>query len=428
MVTLTKQDCEKIDQGFSILKKNQDDTSAMKQISSVISKATNKKVTLNIVNLSDDLTTQSFIMSICPNDSSVNRIIEAIVNNDTSKLISDTWEGCKEWTIEIDRRVLTHSIDFTPRELTALIMHEIQHMLYATSTRRRIINTFKMCFVKQSIDVQKLLGSKMFSDFNSPIIKNLFNVILTVPNNARELRKELNADKFASKMGYTKELQSVIIKLLNYNENNEQMYVGWTKNNKFKETEELFAYTADTLQQLTKRNYALARRAYSDLSSTNESVQESFDRVMENILPDFESVSSSGNQHYKRVSDNINRILTDLYNSDYFLEGVFTKRLKRIDPYDLSYIDIQISSARTDEDRILINAFLHSKLDLVEYYLTLLDRNDTHYVVPHSKTELLKMRERLYNSEKALINKDTSLKPVSFMDVYKPQYPAGYEG
>ncbi len=428
MNNLSLQDCEKIDQSFEALKKNPIDTSAMKIISNVISKATGKQVTLKIVDLSANLKTQSFIMSISPDDSSVNKIVEAIVNNDTSNLISDAWEGCKIWTIQIDRRILTHNIDFTPRELTALIMHEVQHMLYATSARNRIFNTFKMCFLKQSIDIQKLLGNKMFSDFNSPILANLFNIVLTIPNNARELRKELDADKFATKMGYGNELRTVIQKLLNYNEDNNIRYVAWNKDPQFKETEELFAYTADTLQQLTKRNAALARRNYSVLSSANESVQQSLDTVMEKIFPDFESTASDNSQHYNRMYKTIEKTLTDLYNSDYFLEGVFVKRLKRIDPYDLSYIDIQISSARTDEDRILINAFLHSKLDLVEYYLTLLDRNDKHYVVPHSRTELLKMRERLYNSEKALINKDTSLKPVSFMDTYKPSYPQGYEG
>lgn len=421
MNNLSKQDCEKIDKAFTKLKSRPNDSSLAREIGNIISKATNKNVDVKIIDMSDGDKKSSFVMSITPDEFTVNKVVNAIINNDSSELISSAWEGCTNWIIEIDRRILINDvIDISPKELTALIMHETQHMLYSTNTRNRICNVFKMCFVKQSIDMQNILKNNLFSKLNTPIMNNLFTISISIPQNGKELKKELDADKFACKMGYRNELKSVINKLLEFSDTNDPRNVTVTKDPHYKETEELFSYTSDTIDQLKKRNAALARRNYSKLLSVNESTQKSLDNIMEKVLPDISAQHSISSRYYSHIYERLDKIIHDTYNSDYFLEGVFVKKLKRIDPYDLTYIDIQISSARTDEDRILISAFLHSKLDLVEYYLTLLDRNDKHYVVPHTKNELLRMRERLYQSEKTLVEKDTKLKPMSALDFFNP--------
>lgn len=421
MNTLTKQDCEKIDKAFEQLKRRPNDISLTRDIGTIISKATGKNVVVKIINMSSDSDSQSFLMSITPDESTIDKIMYCLINDDSKDLISSAWEACNNWTIEIDRRILVDAnANFLPRELTALLMHEVQHMLYSVSTRNRICNVFKMCFVKQSIEIKNVLKNGMFSKLNLPILNNLFTVAISIPANAKDLKKELDADKFAVKMGYRNELKSVIAKLLKYNKIDNNTYTDLNNDPHYDETEQMFSYTADTIKQLTKRNAALARRNYSVLSSTNESVQNSLNLVMEQILPDIVEQKNNMSRHYDYLYETLDKIRYNTYNSDYFLEGVFTKKLKRIDPYDLSYIDIQISSARTDEDRILISAFLNSKLDLVEYYISLLDSNDKRYVVPHTKEELLRMRDRLLNSEKMLVQKDTKLKPASALD-YIPQ-------
>jgi len=428
MNSLTRQDCDNIDKLFDSLKKRPTDSNIATKIGMIISKATGKNVKVTVVDLSPNNEYESFLMSIAPDESTVMRISKAIMNGDSSGLIKSAWEGCQNWTIEIDKRIITDkSCDFTPRELTALIMHETQHMLYSSTTRRRILNVFRMCYVKQSIGMQNILRHNNFADFTSPIMNNLFNVKVSIPGNGKELRKELDADKFAAKMGYRDELNHVIEKLLFYNEANDPRYVSIATDPKYRETEQMFAFTADTVRQLTKRKDALARRNYAGLSSPSIRIQESLDSVLEKHLPEVSGQNAIGSKFYETVHDTLDEIIQDTLTSDFFYEGVFDRKLKRVDPYDLSYIDIQISSAKTDEDRILINAFLHSKLDLVEYYLTLFDRDDNVDKIPHTKEELIEMRSRLKSAEKALIHKETKLKPFSVLDRYH-KLPDGYEG
>lgn len=422
---LNDVDCKNIEKSFERLKTSPSDINSLRNIGNIIGRALQKDVEVKVSrNSTNNQPNQgSFIMCVYPDDDTTTRIVNAIMNNKTDNLIATTWESCKKWTIEIDGNILTDSrLNLTPRELTALILHEIQHMIYSTSTRKRICDTLKMVFVKNSIDMKNIFKNSMFSPLFKPAWFSLLCV--NVSSNPKELKKELDADKFAKKMGYGQDLLNVIKKILEVNKK-DNSYSNAFKD-QYKQSEALISYTDDTVKQLQKRESALARRQYGQLTSPVDKIQESLDYNMERIFMDpVTNRSVHGRAFYERVYSLLDKIENDTYNSDYFLEGFGIKKLKRIDPYDLGYIDLQIDAARTNEDRILILSFLHSKLDLVEYYIALSEKGDRRYVVPHTKESLYKMRDRLLDSEKRLIAKNTNINPTSAVII---DYPKGYGG
>lgn len=423
---LSATDCKNIEKCFEKLKTTPSDTNSLRNIENVIGRSLQKDVEVKISRGSSQNQTDqkgSFIMCVYPDDDTTTRIVNAIMNNKTDDLIASTWESCKKWTIEIDANILTDSrLNFTPRELTALILHEVQHMIYSTSTRKRLCDTLKMVLVKNSIDMKNVFKNSMFSPLIKPVWFSL--LCMNLSNNPKELKKELDADKFAKKMGYGQDLLNVIKKILEVSKQ-DNSYSAVFKN-QYNESDAIISYTEDTLKQLKKRESALARKQYGQLSSPVDKIQESLDYNMERIFMDpVSNRTVHGRSFYERVYSLLDKIEYDTYNSDYFLEGFSIKKLKKIDPYDLGYIDLQIDAARTNEDRILILSFLHSKLDLVEYYITLSEKGDRRYVVPHSKESLYKMRDRLLDSEKRLIAKNTNVNPTSAIVI---NYPKGYEG
>lgn len=79
------------------------------------------------------------------------------------------------------------------------------------------------------------------------------------------------------------------------------------------------------------------------------------------------------------------------------------KKLKRI-PSDLvSYIQIETESIRDANDKMMISSYCLSKLDIVNWYLELLEVGSEKYIVPHSKQHLEMVRDQLMACHKAIM-------------------------
>ena len=102
------------------------------------------------------------------------------------------------------------------------------------------------------------------------------------------------------------------------------------------------------------------------------------------------------------------------------------KKLKKI-PADLvSYIQIETEAIRDANDKMMISSYCLSKLEMVNWYLELLEVGSKKYIVPQSKAHLEMVRDQLMACHKAIMA----------VKVAKPQerplidikYPKGYEG
>jgi hypothetical protein len=100
------------------------------------------------------------------------------------------------------------------------------------------------------------------------------------------------------------------------------------------------------------------------------------------------------------------------------------EKLKRI-PYDLvSYITIETEAIKDSNDKMMISSYCLSKLKNVEWYIQILDAGSEKYVVPHSKSELLEIRDQLRACHKQIM----AVKIVNPNERPLIKYPKGYEG
>jgi hypothetical protein len=110
----------------------------------------------------------------------------------------------------------------------------------------------------------------------------------------------------------------------------------------------------------------------------------------------------------------------------YINEGIFNgvHKLKKIDPADIDYIGLKVNDIRSNDDKIMIVSYIYNKLDIIDYYIALIDSKSPKYSIPHSKESLIQMRNTLDKYRIDAINR--KIPEVSYG--INIQYPTGYEG
>jgi len=100
------------------------------------------------------------------------------------------------------------------------------------------------------------------------------------------------------------------------------------------------------------------------------------------------------------------------------------KKLKRI-PSDLvSYIIIEGEAIKDANDKQMISSYCLGKLDLVNWYIDILDAKDDRYVVPHSRAQLERIREELQEAHKQIMA--VKIKNPQDRPIIEIKYPKGY--
>lgn len=102
------------------------------------------------------------------------------------------------------------------------------------------------------------------------------------------------------------------------------------------------------------------------------------------------------------------------------------KKLKKI-PSDLvSYIQIETEAIRDSNDKMMISSYCLHKLEVVNWYLELLEVGSRKYIVPQSRAQLELIRDQLMACHEQIMRvkiSGSSRRPI--LDI---SYPKGYEG
>ena len=105
---------------------------------------------------------------------------------------------------------------------------------------------------------------------------------------------------------------------------------------------------------------------------------------------------------------------------------MFKKRLKKI-PSDLvSYIQIETEAIRDSNDKMMISSYCLHKLEVVNWYLELLEVGSRKYIVPQSKAHLEMIRDQLMECHKQIMS--VKIKNPNDRPIIDIKYPKGYEG
>lgn len=139
----------------------------------------------------------------------------------------------------------------------------------------------------------------------------------------------------------------------------------------------------------------------------------------------YDAEMESAKQHI--IDENVDKewrtVQTDQVK--YLSEKFGVKKLKKI-PRDLvAYITIEGESIKDANDKMMIASYCLSKIEIVEWYIELLEVGSSKYIVPHNKQYLTTTRTQLLECYKKIMNTPI---PKADRPLFDIDYPKGYEG
>lgn len=406
---LNKDKFQDIENAFSTLKGNESEVSSLRKISDALGSITGRTIEVTTVR-PESKNQECTVMSVYPDESVLDSLIGAIINEDNDAVIQKIWNDTTKWHIEIDTRILQS--DMTPRELTALILHEVGHIIASNSIPNKISKIVRFSYAKTNLVHKQLLKDTFFS-------KLLYLPILNACKFDRHksvMKAELNADKYTMQAGYGKDLNTAIDKIF-----------GIANQSKSKsmedEMKELYGFSINSLISLQKRQNNIVRKNFGImLTSTPSRFAKGAIKKINDSINGSNLGSVTESAHDEFIYNRINKITNEFYVGEAFFNRI--QKMKRIDPAEIDYIAMELNSIKSNDDKMMIVSYIYSKLDIIDYYIALIDSKNPKYVVPHTRESLVQMRNKLDMYRQMAINK--KLPEISYG--INIQWPEGYEG
>ena len=174
-----------VEDSFVRLKANESDISALRKLSDALTAIVGKNIQVKTISPTSK-NQECNVMSVYPDENIMDEIISAIVSNESDMKIGTIWNSSPFWNIEIDTRILTKDVDLDEKELTALILHEIGHIIISNSVPMKIAKVIKLEYAKSGVVSKNLLKDNFFSKLLCFPILNACNF----SNNKKSLKIE----------------------------------------------------------------------------------------------------------------------------------------------------------------------------------------------------------------------------------------------
>lgn len=426
-IVLDKEKSEAIDEAFASLKENRHNTAAVAKIRRNL-KAIFQDKDIDVVIV--DNKGPMFIMSVFPEENTINDIIQAIVEERGDEAIRKAWNSTNKWTVEIDSKVFTDDdLAATPKEMTALLLHEMGHIVYSNSVPQRLSRVMRLEYARCNVGIKTALKDKLLGTvLKLPILNACTYDNYKTKDN---IKKELQADVFVVKSGYGEELNTVLEKLIARSKDSKSEEVNQTPQNVYGDLHDMTMFAIHTVEDLQKRKQNVVKENFKKLmlNSPSKFIHKVIDSISTAIIKGGEGavtesvVAARVEKIFKDAEDSV--INSYIEKSPYVTESMRQKTLKRIDPAMIAYVQIEKNNIRNNDDKMMLVSYIYSKLDLIDYYISIIDNNITKYIVPHSKQSLLDMKQQLLRIKDEIIAYEI---PEVKYGVYLGDYPAGYDG
>lgn len=121
--------------------------------------------------------------------------------------------------------------------------------------------------------------------------------------------------------------------------------------------------------------------------------------------------------------------MSNMLNNDKpYKEGFLSRRPKKLKPIPrdvIAYITVEMNAIKDSNDQAMLAGYTCSKLELVDFYITVIDTQDNRYIVPHTRDYLVRMQTELND----LLTKILKIKPINRNDrVWKVNLPEEWRG
>lgn len=396
----------------------------------------------------------SFFMCITPVDTEIVEFSKLLGEPNCSLHDAiEKWNRIDKWVLEIEEEILNpQTINFTPLELTAMLLHEIGHVIYSNSVPEKIYNGFQASRLRmmKTKDFRKI---KLFANFLAVPV----NLACAVTSNIikRGTKLEFEADAYVLQYGnkYGEALASALDKIINtfgttkiqdstHSNKSLAQEMDWAmvsikeaiaRSGKIKNE---LAYRAARAERKTMK--ALCIRimnafgiAFKDSYSNApvDMAMESFDMVFEGgtVLPSTYSLEYIVGSPFGKALEASRSIevSNDMLAIEAFVKSKHGKKdFKSLLPtqYDIDNIMIEIDRIKTHQDRIFVLDLIYNKLEDLAVLQEAMD-NDPNLKRKYG-TQVDNMVKQLNALREVVLNKKNLDKKYKLW----VQVPAGYEG
>lgn len=424
------EDLQYIDKCFMAIKNKVAVNENLNKISLALERLFDIKCELHVV---DNKSNTFFGMNVFPSVSTMDLIVDSIINKQSSSNdILKLWEKNDKWYIEIDSILLYDlNLNANPQEMTAVLLHEIGHVVYTNTIPQRLYKVIKFKFVKLNYQMKQLISTeKIRKMFNIAIIESCSSKNYNYVNT----NTEKIADKFVVNYGYGDELESFINKLIRSQgnslvnrsnkeiENDIQVVVNWTVLN-LKELEFRKKSLRTALKvEMLKNPSVLTKKVIQDIYTSFFGESNDKYRALLSEQAGIENDTYEELRSYQLLDEFVSRIVTEASGNIFDKNG----RLKKITQNDVDILSVEAEKIDTVDDKIYLLDKLYSQLELVNMGLDYIDSNEKKLSgkVTQSKRTLLDMKEQLEELRSQILATKIIEKEYGVFI----RYPKGYQG
>lgn len=201
-----------MEKGFTNYLVDRKETKLISYIKTSLEKNTKKNFTISIVN--KDEKESFFGCRVFASQAMLDRIVEEIALKKDSNFstIYNMWADIKDWVIEIDAHLFNrYELNLNPSELTAIILHEIGHVVYYDGTLERMYRAFQECKIQNNLSDKPSLKI-LYILYMIPLSISCLQKTWVTQDNGKKL--EIMADDIVISQGYGEYLQSALEKII----------------------------------------------------------------------------------------------------------------------------------------------------------------------------------------------------------------------
>jgi hypothetical protein len=356
-----------------------------------------------------------FGMSIYPSMSTLDKMVDAMLNDKShGSLLLEIWKENKEWVLEIDSIALyDRNLNANPAELTAVLIHEIGHIVYSNTIPQRVNKIIKFEMMNLNHQMRELCRRSM--------VNKLFELSIVDACSQKGFNyvtedTEIDADKFVIKEGYGVELDNFIAKLLATQGNR---LINKSNGEKDKEVEIMVKWAIDNVTEIKMRKTKLRHLIDVQVLKTPSSYVKDLLTKIRNTF-----VKTEGDAYKQALAEQFlfsqhEKIVTESILD--FIDSI--GKVKKIHQVDVDVLSVQIEKIDNQDDKIYMLDQIYDKLELVNTGIALIDDGRSNKV-SQSKQTLVGFKTQLEKMRAQVLG--TKVKEKQYGMFIK--YPVGYEG
>ena len=373
---------------------------------------------------------QFFGMRVFPVVDVVDEIVKEILDKDKkSTYISNIWRNNRKWVIEIDEKLIySPDLNMTASEITAVLFHEIGHVVYNTRIPQKLTEIIRYTMIKFPIEIQKVAAHKRFRGILGFAVASACNAKWIYAIGRKE---EYYADNYAVKMGLGEELSSAMSKTRIFMENStleeiirdDDADVKAAVNYLFLTMKE-FSVRKTKLRTVLRTEVLKTPSAYiKDLADSiyHKVFGKNNDRYQDLVS---ESLGIKGSPYNDCVElENAQKIydfiITEAKNSIFDSMG----KAPKITQNDIDILAVETEKIQDSDDKIYLLDRVHMYSETIDRSLYLIETGRGNKV-PQSKSSLISLQSQLKDIRKEIL----ATKPIEKDYGVFIKYPKGYEG